>query len=534
MADPLYLPYPSHRVPVYARRGMVATAQPLAAEAGLRILREGGNAVDAAIATAAALTVLEPTSNGIGSDAFAIVWTQGRLHGLNASGPAPMGLTPAVMAERGHTTMPARGLIPITVPGTPAAWAVLVERFGRLSLTEVLTPAIEYATEGYPVSPHVGRSWQAAHRAYRDTLTGSEFRGWFETFAPGGTAPGPGQMWRSPGHARTLRQIAESGARSFYEGEIAERIDRFFRDEGGYLRFDDLKRFEPEWIDPLRVGYRGYEVAELPPNGQGLIALMALQIADGFHFDARDGIETYHRQIEALKLAFSDGLRYIADPKMAAVPVAELLSEAYAAVRRRQIGPRALDPAPGRPPGGGTVYLCTGDGEGNLVSYIQSNYAGFGSGVVVPDTGIALQNRGALFSLDPVHPNCLAPGKRPYHTIIPGFLMKGGQPVGPFGIMGGFMQPQAHLQVISNLLDFGLNPQAALDAPRWQWVEGRRVDLEYGSGQHIAEALRLLGHDVRWAMGSGGFGRGEIIFRDAEGVLVGATEPRADGHVAAF
>jgi len=535
MADPLYLPYASHRVPVYARRGMVATSQPLAAEAGLSVLRAGGNAVDAAVATAAALTVLEPTSNGIGGDGFALVWTNGRLYGLNASGPAPALLTREAVAARGERTMPQRGLLPITVPGAPAAWAELVGRFGRLSLGAVLNPAIEYAAQGFPVSPHVGRAWQGAYALYRRLLSGPEYQAWFDTFAPGGRPPGPGDVWRSPDHAETLTGIAETGARSFYEGAIAERMDRFFREVGGFLRADDLARFVPEWVEPITVSYRGYEVAELPPNGQGLVALEALRIAEGFNFEGRDSVLTYHRQIEALKLAFQDGLRYIADPRREPVPVAELLSDAYIAERRAAIGPEAGDPGPGRPPGGGTVYLCAADAEGNMVSYIQSNYAGFGSGVVVPGTGIALQNRGALFRLDPEHPNRLEPGKRPYHTIIPGFLLKGGQPVGPFGIMGGFMQPQAHLQVLSNLLDFDLNPQAALDAPRWQWIEGRRVELEYGTGEHLAEALRTMGHDVRWALGSGSFGRGQLIFQHgAEGVLVGASEPRADGQVAAF
>lgn len=535
MADPLYLPYSSHRVPVYARRGMVATSQPLAAQAGLRILQAGGNAIDAAVATAACLTVLEPTSNGIGSDAFAIVWTDGRLYGLNASGPAPKLLTREAVMARGETAMPGRGLLPITVPGAPAAWAELVGRFGRLSLSEVLAPAIEYAEHGFPVSPHTGRSWQGTYEVYRRVLSGPEFEAWFDTFAPGGRPPGPGDLWRSPDHAATLASIAETGARSFYEGALADRIDRFFREVGGFLRADDLAAFVPEWVEPVRVGYRGYEVAELPPNGQGLVALVALRIAEGFQFDGRDSVSTYHHQIEALKLAFSDGLRYIADPRVTPVPVRELLSDAYIAERRALIGSQALDPVPGRPPAGGTVYLSAADGDGNMVSYIQSNYAGFGSGVVVPKTGIALQNRGALFSLQPDHPNRLEPGKRPFHTIIPGFLLKDGQPIGPFGIMGGFMQPQAHLQVISNLVDFDLNPQAALDAPRWQWLEGRQVELEYGTGEHIAQALRRMGHDVRWALGSGGFGRGQIIFRHGDaGVLVGASETRADGQVAAY
>ncbi|MEW8977204.1 MAG: gamma-glutamyltransferase family protein [Symbiobacterium sp.] len=532
--DPLAYPYPSRRNCVYAARGVVATSQPLAAQAGLAILQQGGNAVDAAVATAAMLTVVEPTSNGLGSDAFALIWSGGKLHGLNSSGPAPHLLSAESLLRAGLAEIPRHGFIPAMVPGAPAAWVELNRRFGRLPLAQVLAPAVEYAERGYPISPTLGRSWQDAFTAYRKSLDGEVFRPWFETFAPGGRAPAIGEIWRSPAHARTLRLIAETSGEAFYRGELAERIDAFSRQHGGFLRADDLAAFRPQWVEPISVHYRGYDVWELPPNGQGLVALLALNILKGFDFAAREDVETYHRQIEALKLAFADGRQYIADPAAMDVAVADLLSDAYADERRRLIGPNALEPAAGRPPRGGTVYLAAADGEGNMVSYIQSNYMGFGSGIVIPETGIALNNRGCCFSLEPGHPNRLEPGKRPYNTIIPGFLTRAGQPVGPFGVMGGFMQPQGHLQVIMNTLDFALNPQAALDAPRWRWLEGRTVELEHTVPAHIADALARCGHDVRWALGSEGFGRGQIIWRQEGGVLAAGTEPRTDGHVAAW
>lgn len=532
--DPLAYPYPSRRNCVYAARGMVATSQPLAAQAGLSILQQGGNAIDAAIATAAALTVLEPTSNGLGSDAFALIWTQGKLHGLNSSGPAPRSLSIEALKRAGLDEMPRHGLAPAMVPGAPAAWVELNRRFGRLPLSQVLAPAAEYAERGYPVSPTLGRYWQAAFESYRRQLTGEVFRPWFDTFAPEGRAPAIGEIWRSPDHARTLRLIGETAGEAFYRGELAERIAAFVSRHGGYITLEDLASFRPEWVEPLHVHYRGYDVWELPPNGQGLVALLALNILKGFSFGAREEVETYHLQIEAIKLAFADGLRYIADPRSMDITAEALLSDAYAEERRRLIGRTALEPAPGRPPRGGTVYLAAADGEGNMVSYIQSNYMGFGCGIVIPGTGIALNNRGHTFRLDPDHPNRLEPGKRPYNTIIPGFLTRDGQAVGPFGVMGGFMQPQGHVQVVTNAIDFAMNPQAALDAPRWRWTEGRTVELEHAVPAHIADALARRGHDVRWALDAGGFGRGQIIWRMPDGVLVGATEPRTDGQVAAW
>jgi gamma-glutamyltranspeptidase/glutathione hydrolase len=532
--DALYDPYPSRRSAVYANKGMVATSQPLAAGAGLDILRKGGNAIDAAIATAAALTVVEPTSNGIGSDAFALVWTGGKLHGLNSSGTAPRSISIDALKKAGVETIPTHGFIPVTVPGAPAAWAELSAKFGKLPLTEVMQPAIEYAEKGYPLSPVLGRNWNKAYQSYRDVLKGPEYQAWFDTFAPKGRAPEIGELWSSADHAKTLQSIAETKAESFYRGEIAEKIDHFFKQYDGYLRMEDLAGYKPEWVNPISVNYRGYDVWEIPPNGGGLVALMALNILKGFDFAQRDAVDTYHKQIEAMKLAFVDGRTYIADPRHMSVRVEDLLSDAYGEERRRLIGQEALFPEPGRPPQSGTVYLCTADQDGNMVSFIQSNYMGFGSGLVVPGTGIALQNRGHNFTLDPGHDNSLAPGKKPYHTIIPGFLSKNGKPIGPFGVMGGFMQPQGHVQVVMNTVDFHLNPQAALNAPRWQWMEGKTVEIEQATPSHIVEALARKGHNIKLPVGSDGFGRGQIIWKQENGVLVGGTEPRTDGQIAAW
>lgn len=532
--DALYYPYASRRTAVFARKGMVATSQPLAAQAGLDILKRGGNAIDAAIATAAALTVLEPTSNGIGGDAFALVWVKGELHGLNASGPAPAGIDVGELDRRGLKEMPRFGWTPVTVPGVPSAWAALSERFGKLPLTEVLQPAITYAQEGYPISPILGKNWQRAFENYHKQCTGDEFKTWFETFAPQGRAPRIGEMWSSQGHAQTLRAIAESRSQAFYKGDLADRIDQFSRATGGYIRKADLEAFVPEWVDPVKVNYRGYDVWELPPNGQGIIGLMALNILKGFDFSERDCVDTYHKQIEAMKLAFVDGQKYITDSRHMTVTVDDLLSDGYADERRKQIGHDAITPEPGNPRAGGTVYLATADSEGNMVSYIQSNYMGFGSGIVVPGTGISLQNRGHTFSLNRDHANVLEPGKRTFHTIIPGFLTKGTAAVGPFGVMGGYMQPQGHAQVIMNTVDFGLNPQATLDAPRWQWMEGKTVEVEHQVPEHIVNALIRRGHQIRIAPDTGGFGRGQIIWRDEHGVCVGGTEPRTDGTIAAW
>ena len=531
----LNYPYASQRMATISRKGMVATGQPLAAQAGLDILKKGGNAIDAAIATAACLTVVEPTANGIGGDAFALVWTKGELHGLNASGPSPKGISIEAVKDRGFEEMPKHGLIPVTVPGVPSAWAALSKRFGRLPLSEVLKPAIEYAENGYPLSPILGKYWGYAYKVFKKRFTGDEYKGWFDTFAPEGRAPEIGEMWSSKDHASTLRSIGETNAESFYRGELAEKIASFSKQYNGFLSADDLDQYQPEWVQPISVNYRGYDVWEIPPNGQGLVALLALNTLKGFEFTQKESAQTYHKQIEAMKLAFADGKKYITDPREMSASVERLLSEEFASTRRSLIGEEAILPEPGIPPKGGTVYLATADEEGNMVSYIQSNYMGFGSGIVVPGTGIALQNRGADFSLDPTHENALKPSKKTYHTIIPGFLTKDDHAVGPFGVMGGYMQPQGHVQVVMNTIDFHLNPQAALDAPRWQWIEDKKISVEHSFPQHIAQELAAKGHEVEVALDAGSFGRGQIIWRDpVTGVLMGGTEQRTDGAVAAW
>jgi len=533
--DYLHYPYQSQRTVNFAKKGMVATSQPLAAQAGLDILKKGGNAIDAAIATAACLTVVEPTSNGIGGDAFALVWVKGELHGLNASGPAPQSISIDAVKEKGHEKMPTFGLIPVTVPGVPAAWAELSRRFGKLPLKETLQPAIDYAENGYPLSPNIGKYWNIAYEKFKEIFTGDEYKGWFDTFAPNGKAPQIGEVWKSVDHASTLRQISETNAESFYRGELADKIDEFSKQYGGFLSKEDLAAYKPEWVQPIKVDYRGYDVWEIPPNGQGIVALMALNMLNGYELKEKESVDTYHKQIEAMKLAFADAKKYVTDPEKMTVSSEQLLSEEYAEARRSLIGDSARLPEPGTPPKGGTVYLAAADGEGNMISFIQSNYMGFGSGIVIPGTGIGLQNRGADFSLDPSHDNRLEPGKKTYHTIIPGFLTKDNEAVGPFGVMGGYMQPQGHVQVIMNTIDFYLNPQAALDSPRWQWMEGNKVVVENTFPAHIAQALARKGHDIQFALDGGGFGRGQIIWRDpVTGVLSGGTESRTDGAIAVW
>ena len=528
-------PYSSRRRVIFAKNGMVCTSQPLAAQAGLEILRQGGNAVDAAIATAACLIVLEPTSNGFGSDAFALVWVKDKLYGLNGSGYAPQKMHVETLSGMGITkVIPDRGWIPVTVPGAPSAWAVLHERFGRLPFAAVLKPALKYAEEGYPVSPVVARFWRKGLDLFTNFKDKPEFAGWFKTFATQGKVPAAGELVRLPDHARTLRLLSATNCEAYYRGEIAEAIDSFSRATGGLLRKGDLENYRAEWVEPIHINYKGFDVWEIPPNGHGIAALMALNILKAYAFEHKETVETYHYQVEAMKLAFADALKYVADARYMQVKVEDMLSSAYAAERRKLIGERALLPQAGRPFSGGTVYLCTADAEGNMVSFVQSNFKGFGSGVVIPGYGIALNDRGCGFSLAEDSADYLLPGKKPYHTIIPGFLTKDGRAVGPFGVMGGFMQPQGHVQVIMNTIDFLLNPQAALDAPRWQWLEGRRVQLEDTVPDEIIKGLADKGHEIEVMSDYTGFGRGQIIWRSKEGVLAGATEPRADGTVAAW
>ena len=529
-------PYPSRRYVTYAARGMCATSNHLAAQAGVDMLKKGGNAFDAAIAAAACLVVLEPQTNGAGSDAFAI-FTQngGKLQGVNSTGVMGRGFDLQKMRDKGYKEMPHYGFEPVTVPGAPAAWAAINEKYGRLPLTEVLAPAISYAREGQALCTITWSSINTmASRMRENTDCGPQFDEWFRIFMPGGEAPRPGQLFRNPDLADTLEAIAKTQAKDYYQGEIADRIVAASHKFGGFLEKEDLMEHEVQWVQPLSVPYHGYEVWELPPNGQGIIALMALNILNGFEPSPLDDPLGVHRQIEATKLAFIDGLRYIADPRYMEVSPEEMLSPEYAAARRKLIGQTAIEPAPGNPKNPGTVYLCAADNEGNMISYIQSNYAGFGSGVVVPGTGIALQNRGKGFSLDPESPNAAAPGKRPYHTIIPGFLTKDGKPVGPFGVMGGFMQPQAHVQVMTKLIDCGVNPQVCIDAPRWLWTAGKEVHVETEFSTYLADSLAQRGHKIVFDTNRGGFGKGQMILRTPFGTLIGGTEPRCEGACAAW
>jgi len=535
--DYLSYPYSSRRMVSFAKRGMVATSQPLAAQAGLEMLKRGGNAIDAAIATAACLTVVEPTSNGIGGDAFALIWTKGKLHGLNASGYSPKNISAEKLKNRGLSAVPDLGVLPVTVPGCPSAWAELSEKMGELSFSELLEPAIYYAKEGYPVSPICSFAWKGYFDRYKKLYDRGEFKEWFNCFAPKGRAPEIGEVWKSDDHAKTLISISKSKAESFYKGELAKRIHDFMKENDGYLCKEDLAEYKPEWVTPISVNYKGYDIWEIPPNGQGLIVLIALNILKNFDIHFKEEVETYHRQIEAMKLAFTDGQEYITDPKDMKVKIEELLSPEYGLERKSLIGDKAITPIPGKPQGGGTVYLATADNKGNMVSYIQSNYKGFGSGIVVPGTGIALQNRGKDFTLNPEDSNYLRPKKRTYHTIIPGFITKGNPSVevGPFGVMGGYMQPQGHLQVIMNMIDFDLNSQAALDAPRWQWKENKQIEVEKEMSHEIIEGLCSRGHEVVISPGYTSFGRGQIILKDhSNGVLIGGTEKRADSSIAAF
>ena len=521
-------PYPSQRMPVLARN-VVATSQPLAAQAGLRMLWEGGNAIDAAVASAIVLTVVEPTSNGIGSDAFCLVWAGGGLHGLNASGRSPKTLLPQRFA--GRDEVPDLGWDSVTVPGAVSAWVALSERFGTLPFEKLFGPAIEYARKGFSVSPQTAHSWALGREKYKD------FRTFQETFCPQGRAPGPGQLFRSPAHAETLKRIADTRGEAFYRGELAQLIETEARSTGGLLTAEDLAAHRPEWVRPISLDYRGYTLSEIPPNGQGLAALLALGILRHHPLPehAVDTAASLHYQIEAMKLAFADADRYIADPGWMDVEVADLLDEAYLARRAGEIDPqRARDPHYGQPRSGGTVLLVAADKEGNMVSFIQSNYAGFGSGIVIPGTGIAMQNRGACFTLKPGHPNEVGPAKRPYHTIIPGFVTRGGEPLMCFGVMGGLMQPQGHAQVLIRIADYGQNPQAALDAPRWRVEGGLRVTVEPGFEPAVYEQLKQRGHEISIAEArTVHHGGGQAIYKLQSGYF-GASDLRRDGQAVGY
>lgn len=535
--DPLKYAYSSHRNVIYAKRGMVCTSSPLSSQIGLDILKSGGNAMDAAVAVAASIPLLEPTGNGLGSDCFALIWTGGRLYGLDGSGVAPRALSSETVRRAGFDAVPMDGWLPVMVPGAPSAWAELRRRFGTRSMAELMAPAISYARDGFCVPVTVARQWRG--EAARFTAAASRepevFAPWLRYFTHEGKPYGPGEIFRSPDYASTLESLAESDCRSYYTGEIMKKIVAFSRKTGGFFSEGDFTDYRARWVTPIHVNYRGYDIFEMPPNGHGITALMALNLLKKFNpTENRENPEVYHHMIEAVKLAFADAKKYVSDPRTMRTRVEDLLSDRYADTRRALITDRALMPQAGDPRCGGTVYFCTADNQGNMVSFIQSNYSRFGSGVAIPGTGITLQDRGANFSLDPESDNYLEGGKKSYHTIIPGFLVKDGEAVGPFGVMGGFMQPQGHVQVIVNTVDFHMNPQECLDAPRFQWVGGKRVQLERDVPAHIAQKLADMGHQVEIVNSSLEMGRGQIIWRGPDGTLVGGTESRADGTIAAW
>ncbi len=523
-------PYPSKRTVTYGR-AMALASNPSAAGAGRKILEAGGNAVDGAIAMAAAQTVVEPTCNGLGSDLFAIVSIGGKLYGYNGSGKSPASLSMEKIKAKGLDALPPYGVESVGVPGAVRAWRDIHKKHGRLPFRQVLAPAIRYAEEGFILSPTVARLW-AMEFEKRCACTGSLYDSFWSTFSRKGRAPESGSLLRLPDHARTLRRIAEDGGRSFYEGDIAKKIAAFLQDYGGAMTAEDLKNHRTLSVAPLSTSFHGIDVWELPPNGQGITVLMALNILR--HFDLKaDDEASIHYTAEAIKRAMTDGAKCIADPDFMNVRVEDLLSDDYAKKCAQNLTETAQTMIYGDPLDRSTVYFCIGDDEGNMVSMIQSNYDGFGAGIVVPGTGISLNNRLLNFSMEEGHANELAGGKRPYHTIIPGFLTKDGNPYGAFGVMGGFMQPQGHVQTLLQLLAYGRNPQAALDAPRFMWTGDKTVVMEPDFDPNIIESMLARGHDVRIPKHDLDMGRGQYLLYDRrQKHYVGGTEKRTDGYIA--
>ena len=533
-------PYTSTRLPVFARN-VVSTSHPLAAQAGLRILWQGGNAVDAAIAAAAALTITEPVSNGLGSDAFCILWDGQQLHGLNASGSAPQAWTPGYFQSKygaSATTPPKRGMDSVTIPGAVSAWVALSERFGKLPFEDLLQPAIEIAERGYLLPVVVQQKWEAA------TPELQSLPGFAQSFLPWGRAPKVGELFKFPAAARGLRLIAQTKGQAFYGGEIAQALSRFSADNGGSHQVSDFAQFKPEWVTPLAKNYRQHTLHEIPPNGQGIAAQIALGILENFDLASLpvDGVASQHLQIEAMKLAFADVYRFVAERQGMEVSTEQMLDNAYLAQRAKLIDmKRAQAFGAGNPVKGGTIYLTAADENGMMVSFIQSNYMGFGSGCVEPTYGISLQNRGHGFTVStdtPNQANLVAPGKRPFHTIIPAFLTQDGQPVMSFGVMGGNMQPQGHMQTVVRMLDHQQNPQAACDAPRWRFNQGLEINVESSMNPQTVQGLKDLGHHVDVINDSyQDFGAGQFIWRagdpKVEGYVV-ASDPRRDGLAAGF
>jgi gamma-glutamyltranspeptidase/glutathione hydrolase len=541
------------RSEVIATQAMAATSQPLATQIALDVMKQGGNAIDAAIAANAALGLMEPTGNGIGGDLYAIVWSakDKKLYGLNASGRSPKGLTleqlQAEVKKLGRTDIPPLGMLPISVPGAVDGWFSLHDKFGQLPMKKVLAPAISYAENGFPVTELIAYYWQ--NSVPRLSTQPGDFKG---TFTINGQGPKTGDIFKNPALAATYKQLASGGRDAFYKGAIAKKIDAFMQKEGGYLRYDDFASHSSTWVEPVSVNYRGYDVWELPPNGQGIAALQMLQILKNFDLKSMgfNSPESLHTLIEAKKLAFEDRAKFYADMDFAKVPVKELISEAYGKERAKLIGPKAAQRVDAGNPhlySGDTIYMTTADKDGNMVSLIQSNYRGMGSGVVVPGLGFGFQDRGQMFSLDPKHHNAYAPGKRPFNTIIPAFITKDNKPFMSFGVMGGAMQPQGHVQIVVNMIDYDMNLQEAGDAARWQHLgnteptdntdmylqNGGYTEVERGIPWQTVQQLMQKGHDIRY--GYGGYGGYQAIKKDPQsGVYYGASESRKDGQAAGY
>ncbi len=544
------------RSEVIGANGMVATSQPLATQVGLEVLRRGGNAMDAAIAANAAIGLMEPTGNGIGGDLFALIWdAEGEeLHGLNASGRSPEGLSYDQLMEeleaKDADGIPPYSLLSISVPGAVDGWGMIHDRFGVLSMEEILQEPIRYAEEGFPVSEQIAEGWQRSAPFILDQI--GDVGAFEETFTIDGRGPETGEIFQNPDLGATYRLIAEEGPRAFYEGRIADDIDAFMQEHGGYLRKSDFENHTSEWVDPVSVNYRGYDVHQIGGNNQGMAVLQMLQILEGYDLAEKgfNSVETLHLMIEAKKLTYEDRAKHYADPDFYDAPVERLLSDEYAAERRELIGDRASNRVTTGVEvmeDGDTIYLTTADSDGNMVSLIQSNFRGMGTGYVVPGTGFSFQNRGELFSLDPDHPNVYEPGKRPFHTIIPGFVTRDGEPYFSFGNMGGAYQPIGHLSILTNIIDFGMNTQEAGDALRWnhsnstqptddadaELTDGGQVSFESQIDYEVVRQLRARGHNVR--IGGGFYGRYQgILFDKEKGVYFGASESRADGQAAGY
>ena len=514
-------------MPVFAQNA-VATSQPLAAQAGLSMIQRGGNAIDAALATAIALTVVEPTMNGIGSDAFAITWNGESLHGLNSSGCSPRAWTRERFDE--FDQMPSFGWDSVTVPGSVAAWVALSERFGALPFEELFQPAIEYAERGFQVGPFTAALWA------RFAALFESFPGFQSTFVFEGRTPRPGELARLPDHARTLREIAETRGESFYRGDLAARIAAHAADTGGLLDLTDLAALEPEWVDPIAIDFAGHRLHEIPPNGQGLAALVALGVLERTPIAeaAVDSPDSLHLQIEAMKVGIAEAAAHIADPEHLRVDMTKMLSDSYLDSHARNVAlDAAREHASALPSSPDTVYLTAADADGRMISYIQSNYFGFGSGIVVPGTGIALQNRAAGFTLERGHVNEVAGGKRPFHTIIPGFVTTGSEPTMSFGVMGGPMQPQGHLQIMVRIFLYGQNPQTAADGPRWQVMQNGTVAVEQGFAPETLEDLRARGHKLVIVTSGESMGGAQLIYRMPGGYCA-ASDPRKEGQAVGF